>query len=187
MILDLHKLLNDWGKPKGVIHIGAQFLFARNFYANEGLFNTVWIEANPFFYDLASATIFNQYTHEKLFNYHIGFEAVNFSFTLNNDEITTTQINPITLPELIEQNSINILDYDFLHIGTQTVDIQLEAYGDLSNFKYISIEYIEDEKNTNSKYIDKILSNYRFKKVEKKQNDRLSHAFFVKKRNYLKK
>lgn len=47
MLISFSSLVSKYGKPNGIIHVGAHFLEERNDYLSHGLDNTVWIEANP--------------------------------------------------------------------------------------------------------------------------------------------
>ena len=47
MYINFTEIIERWGKPKGVIHIGAHLLEEREEYLKHNLTNTIWVEANP--------------------------------------------------------------------------------------------------------------------------------------------
>lgn len=47
MLINFSSLVSKYGRPTGIIHIGAHFLEERGDYLNNGLDNTIWVEANP--------------------------------------------------------------------------------------------------------------------------------------------
>jgi hypothetical protein len=183
-MIQLKQTFDKLGNPKGVIHIGVQFLYIRPFYLSLGLTNTIWIESNPFFFDLAKKTI--NYD-EKVFNCVIGSEPIVISYQFNEDKKMNT-IQNFQFDDLLRLNNIDIENYDFLHIGLQP---QFDYYKniDISKFKYVMIEVAENfDKNSQieSKIIDQYFKENRFKRLEKKIYTNIGAALYVKKRKYTK-
>ena len=52
MLIKFNKIVNKYGKPKGIIHIGAHLMEERSDYISQDLHNTIWIEANPCHYEV---------------------------------------------------------------------------------------------------------------------------------------
>lgn len=187
-MLNISEIFNKYGRPKGVIHIGSQFLFARNFYLQYNLTNTIWIESNPFFYQHCLNMLIG--SGENIFNYFIGTVPVNFNIIVNNEHQETMTVDKIHLNDLCSQNNININQYNFLNLCLQgNAELSFEGL-DVENFDYILTEASDEASegfNINLKYIDKYLSQFRFKRVEKNFNTNIGQAFYIKKRKYTKK
>lgn len=183
-MLDLDYLFSKYGRPDGIIHIGSQFLFARNFYLKWELFNTIWIESNPFFYDLALKSILN--TNEMVFNNLIS-NSNNLNLKVNDTEHV---ISSLSLNELLSNNNIDISNYNFIHMGIQSSLESFDGLEDvLDKFKFISIEVTKNIKKASSdvRMVDKYLKSRRFKRVELNIKNGIGQAFYIKKRKYLKK
>jgi hypothetical protein len=50
MLIKFSEIVNKYGQPKGIIHIGAHLMEERNDYLSFGFKNTIWVEANPKIY-----------------------------------------------------------------------------------------------------------------------------------------
>lgn len=188
MLIDFDAIVNKYGKPKGIIHIGAHLMEERGVYISNGLHNTIWIEANPDLYD----TLKNLDANDIIYNHAIADvddEIVNFNITNNGQSSSILDldkhkihhphiyVNKIIsiktkrMDTLIKENNIDLNNYDFLNIDVQGAELLvIKSFGKLlSNIKYIYTEI-----NTNSLYkncalineIDNYLENYRFKRVE---------------------
>jgi hypothetical protein len=186
-MLDYFKLFNKYGRPKGIVHIGSQFLFSRINYLSLNFTNTVWIEVNPFFYDYALPQLMN--TDEKIFNVVIGDKTMSISYSVNN-ETKIKEIPAISLINLMNENNIDSNFYDFLHIGIQNSGtINFDGL-DLEKFKYLSIETNKDFDKSltgDTKNVDKYLKQFRLKKVDEVTYGNIAQVFYVKKRKYNKK
>ncbi len=168
-MLNYVDIFNRYGVPKGVVHCGAQLFHIRKLYLAYGLFNTIWIEPQQFFYDYGKSQLSG--TDEKLYD---------FSITKQN-----------TITELFNQEQIKSEDYNYLHISLPIyIRIGLNIFNnELENFKYITVEVttnIDDEstdiKNVKNWFIDK-----NYKLVDKRVVDNIGQLFFVKKRKYTKR
>ena len=205
MLIKFKELVERYGKPKGVIHIGAHMLEEQNQYLEYSLDNTVWIEANPKIYQKAKSKL---KSNEKLFNHTIcdvNNKLMMFNVTNNGQSssileldvhkkyypgINVTErieVKSIRMDKLISDNNINISDYDFLNLDIQGAELlALKGFGELLN----NITYIYTEVNTNTLYkncallkdIDDYLKNYGFERVEIKMNiAEWGDAFYIKK------
>jgi FkbM family methyltransferase len=189
MLLKFDDIIKKYGKPKGVIHIGAHLMEERHDYLSFGLNNTIWVEANP---DVFSKIEFinRQESNEMVFNYAISDidnSIVKLNVTNNGQSssilemekhkihhptIHVSEILEVTtkrMDVLIKENNIDINEYDFLNIDIQGAELlAIKGFGDLiDNFKFIYVEV-----NTNYLYKDCALMNeideylVKFKRVE---------------------
>lgn len=183
-MLDLNYIFDKWGIPKGVIHINPQFFFARNVYLRCGLFNTIWIESNTFFYNIGINQVLES---EKLFNLVISSDPHIVSHKLD-DVQSKSLIQNKNLNQIFEENNLNSSDYDFINISL-SVKFDIESFLPfLSNLKSIVIEVTRNvDSDSDFKKIDKILNSLRFKKVEIVFRENLGQAFYIKKRKYTKR
>jgi len=191
MLIKFNDIVNKYGKPKGVIHIGAHLLEERNDYLSHGLNNTIWIEANPKIYSQIEH-VNNKNSNERAFNFAISdIDNVMCKFNITNNgqsssileldkhiehhpHIHVTEIlnvNSKRMDSLINENDINVSDYDFINLDIQGAELlALKSFGGLiKNFNYIYTEV-----NIASIYkncaliteIDEYLNNYNFERVE---------------------
>ena len=191
MLIKFNDIVNKYGKPKGVIHIGAHLLEERNDYLSHGLNNTIWIEANPKIYSQIEH-VNNKNSNERAFNFAISdIDNVMCKFNITNNgqsssileldkhiehhpHIHVTEIlnvNSKRMDSLINENDINVSDYDFINLDIQGAELlALKSFGELiKNFNYIY-----NEVNIASIYkncaliteIDEYLNNYNFERVE---------------------
>ena len=191
MLIKFSQIVNKYGKPKGIIHIGAHLMEERGDYISQGLYNTIWIEANPKVYSNIKF-VNDESNDERAFNYAISDEdnkLYEFNITNNGQSSSILKldkhkihhpqihvsdiinIHSKRMDTLLSENNININDYDFLNIDIQGAELlALKGFGNLLN----NIKYIYTEINTNTLYedcalvseIDEYLSNYEFKRVE---------------------
>ena len=66
MLISFNSIIQKYGKPNGIIHIGAHLMEERNDYINEGINNIIWIEANPSIFSIIEQN--HMGSNEKLFN-----------------------------------------------------------------------------------------------------------------------
>lgn len=191
MLIKFSDIVNKYGKPNGVVHIGAHLMEERDDYISQGLNNTIWIEANPSVYK--NIDFINNGTYsEKAFNYAISdIDDQFFSLNVTNNgqsssileldkhkihhpHIYVTEVIDIKskrIDTLFRENNINDTEYDFVNLDIQGAELlAIKGFGDLiNNFKYIYTEI-----NTNHLYkdcalvddIDNYLSKYGFIRVE---------------------
>lgn len=190
MYINFTDIVNKWGQPKGVIHIGAHLLEEREDYLKHNLVNTIWVEANPKTYQQILDVKLSE--QERIFNNcitDVDGEKHNFRITNNGQSSSILQLQKHEeyhphifvvdeievlskrMDTLIAENDININYYDFLNLDIQGAELlALKSFGDLiNNFKFIYTEV-----NTNYLYkdnalmseIDEYLKKYNFIRVE---------------------
>lgn len=190
MYINFTDIVNKWGKPKGVIHIGAHLLEEREEYIKNGFTNTIWVEANPRIYqEILKQTL---YVDEMVLNHCISDkddEKYTFHITNNGQSSSILELDvhlhhhphiqvvdhievySKRMDSIINHYGIDIYKYDFLNLDIQGAELlALKSFGNLiSNFNFIYTEV-----NTNSLYkdcalmsdIDIYLSQYGFSRVE---------------------
>lgn len=191
MLIKFREIVNKYGTPKGIIHIGAHLMEERNDYKSQGLYNTIWVEANPKVYSNIEF-VNNEPNNERVFNYAISdVDNKIYEFNITNNGQSSSilkldkhkihhpqihvsdviNVHSKRMDSLLSENDININDYDFLNIDIQGAELlALKGFGDLLN----NIKYIYTEINTNTLYkdcalvseIDEYLSKYGFKRIE---------------------
>lgn len=191
MLIKFKDIVSKYGKPKGIIHIGAHLMEERNDYLLHDLKNTIWIEANPSKYNSISK-INDTPNPECAFNYAItdtDNEELDFHITNNGESSSildlgkhsihhphihvteTIKVKTKRLDSLIKENSIDINSYNFLNIDIQGAELlALKGAGNLIN----SIDFIYTEVNTAYLYkdcalmdeIDYYLSHFGFSRKE---------------------
>lgn len=207
MLIKFSEIVNKYGRPKGIIHIGAHLMEERNDYKSQGLYNTIWVEANPKVYSNIEF-VNNEQNNERVFNYAISDEdnkLYEFNITNNGQSSSILKldkhkihhpqihVNDVInvhskrMDSLLSENDININDYDFLNIDIQGAELlALKGFGDLLN----NIKYIYTEINTNTLYedcalvseIDEYLSKYGFKRIETSMTEfEWGDALYIKK------
>lgn len=165
MLIKFKDIVSKYGKPKGIIHIGAHLMEERNDYLLYDLKNTIWIEANPSVYESISK-INKPPNCERAFNYaitDIDNEELDFHITNNGESSSilglgkhiihhphihvteTIKVKTKRLDSLIKENSIDINSYNFINIDIQGAELlALKGAGNLIN----SIDFIYTEVNT---------------------------------------
>ena len=190
MLINFDEIVNKYGLPKGIIHIGAHLMEERETYLNHGLDNTIWVEANPEIY--SEIKHINNDSKELVYNYIISDkdgEIYDFNITNNGQSSSILALDKhklhhphIFVKEIISlkskrmdtllfENNINIKIYDFLNIDIQGAELlALKGFGNLLK----EIKFIYTEVNINSIYkdcalmyeIDEYLNSFGFKRVE---------------------
>jgi FkbM family methyltransferase len=191
MLISFSEIVNKYGKPKGIVHIGAHLMEERPDYISHGLYNTIWIEANANVYRNIEFINDGSYS-ERAFNYAISnVDNQIFSLNITNNgqsssileldkhkihhpHIYVTEVIDVEsrrIDTLFSENNINYLEYDFVNIDIQGAELlAIKGFGDIIN----NIKYIYTEVNTNSLYkdcallneIDEYLDIYGFTRVE---------------------
>jgi FkbM family methyltransferase len=162
----------------------------RSDYISQGLYNTVWIEANPKIYSNIKF-VNDESKHEKVFNFAISDEdnkLYEFNITNNGQSSSILKLDKhkihhpqVHVSEVINvfskrmdtlllENNININDYDFLNIDIQGAEL-LALKGSKSSIKYPKVLYLEvNEKQLYKncalvEEIDEFLLQINFKRV----------------------
>jgi len=207
MLIKFNNIVHKYGKPKGIIHIGAHLMEERSDYLSHGLNNIIWVEANPKTYSNIEF-INNENSNERVFNNAISDEdnkIYEFNITNNGQSssileldkhkihhphihvIEIVNVSSKRMDTLISENNIDINNYDFLNIDIQGAELlALKGFGNLLN----NIKYIYTEINTNSLYkdcalvgeIDEYLNKYGFERVETSMTEfEWGDALYIKK------
>lgn len=166
MLISLDKLISLYGKPKGIIHIGAHELEERSSYEKHGLHNTIWIEANPKLTEKVKNN-FKLNETERLFNFaavETKQREVSLNIT-NSDQSSsllqlgthkeyypgirvteTIQVPAMRMDKFIEEFAIQMNNYDFVNIDIQGAELAaLKGFGDyLDHINYICAEVNEE-------------------------------------------
>lgn len=191
MLIKFQDIVDKYGKPKGIIHIGAHLMEERIDYVSNGLLNTIWIEANPNVFK--SIDYVNESSsQERAFNFAIcdrDGETVKLNITNNGQSSSILElekhkvhhpwvyvsdvafVSTKRMDTLIMESGIRIDDYDFLNIDIQGAELlALKGFGEMLN----SISKIYIEINTNELYkgcplvgeIDEYLGEFGFHRAE---------------------
>jgi|LakMenE01Jun11ns_1017448.scaffolds.fasta_scaffold9650617_2 FkbM family methyltransferase len=206
MLINFNYLVEKYGKPKGIIHIGAHLLEERNYYLSNGIENIIWIEANPKIFESGQQIINNSST-EKIFNFavsNIDDEIVELNVTNNgqSSSILELDLHKHYYPHIVKsesayvktkkiislfsENSLDIEKYDFLNIDIQGAELlALKGFEDLLK----KVNFIYTEVNTNFLYkncallseIDEYLLSFGFHRVEIHMTEyEWGDAFYIK-------
>jgi FkbM family methyltransferase len=155
----IHNLFTKWSiNPKGIIHIGAHMCEEYDIYKNSTT-NIIWIEANPYqvtkiktmfpLFNIYQAVISNSDTDivDFIITNNIESSSILELFEHKNEhpdihEIHRIKLNTITLPTFLNNNNIDISNYDFLVMDIQGAEyLALQGMSDiLHNFNNIYLE-----------------------------------------------
>jgi FkbM family methyltransferase len=191
MLINFDSIVQKYGKPNGIIHIGAHLMEERDSYVRNNIDHILWIEANPdLCSDIQSKIEINN--NEKILCATISDvdnDIVNFYITNNGQSSSILELDihnkyyphiyiEKTIPlqtkrmdTLIKEHNINISNYNFLNIDIQGAELlALKGFGNLLH----NISYIYSEINTNTLYkncalltqIDNYLKSFNFDRVE---------------------
>jgi FkbM family methyltransferase len=207
MLINFEVIMARYGKPNGIIHIGAHHMQERAVYQKFGLFNTIWIEANPKIVKyLNETTVLDK--KESLYHYAItdspspfidlhvtSFDQSSSIFKLGTHKKHYPQIEEtecVTVPAkrmdaLIAENNIDIQKYDFINLDIQGAELlALKSFGNYLN----NIKYIYTEVNTELLYegccllteLDSFLQQNKFVRTELQMTPaNWGDAFYIKK------
>ena len=187
-MISLSSIVEKYGTPRGVIHIGAHMREEKSDYISAGINELLWIEANPKVF--ASSLSQGLSDSELFFNEVIADvddQLLDFKITNNGQSssildldkhkiyhphIHVTETVTVTTKRfdtLAKENSIDVSKYNFLNLDIQGAELlALKGFGDL----LAGIDYIYTEVNETDIYkdcaligeIDEYLSD--FKRVE---------------------
>lgn len=189
MLINFNDIVLKYGKPCGIIHIGAHLTEEKNDYLKYNLDNTIWIEANPYLFETIKV---NGLEKERFFNYAMtdtDDKLIQLNITNNGQSSSilelekhkihhpdiyvsnTVNVSSKRMDTLINENNLDIDKYDFLNIDVQGVELLvLKGFGDYLK----KIRYIYTEVNTDYLYkncaliseIDSYLKDFNFTRVE---------------------
>lgn len=191
---------------RGILHLGAHLLEEKPDYDAYKISKVVWIEGNPIIAEQAKAKADGEV--HTVYNYLISDtddEEVEFNIANNGQSSSilklgkhsmyhpdvvytnTIKAKTKTLKSIIEDNSLDINEYNFLNIDLQGVE--LKALRGLDKYLHY-IDYIYTEVNSGNVYegndligdIDTYLSHYGFERVETQfTGAEWGDAFYIKK------
>ena len=189
MLIDFRQLFPKYGiTPKGVLHIGANVGEEAPVYNELGIFNQIWIEANPIICDKLRRNIAgNDYAvaynacigdvqGEKV-TFHVSNNGSQSSsiFELGTHKTAHPEVHYIEEVEMftdrIDNLLIDVVGYDFLNIDLQGAELKaLKGMGDLLHkFKWVYMEVNKEELYKGCALvgeIDEYLAGFGFKRVE---------------------
>lgn len=184
MLITFDSIVEKYGKPSGIIHIGAHLMEERENYLKHDIENIIWIEANPNIYNQITKIIHKN--NEKILNYtvsNLDDQVINFNITNNGQSSSileldkhkiyhpsiyvteTIKVKTKRMDSVINIENIDINLYDFLNLDIQGAELlALKGFGKLlDNIKYIYTEVNRDEIYKNCAQIseiDEYLINY---------------------------
>lgn len=189
MLIKFRDIVSRYGLPNGVIHIGAHKMEEREDYLASNINNIIWVEANPQLVERNQSLISDS---ESIFQYAISDEndqIYDLNLTNNGESssildlhlhkihhphihvVETVKVNSKRMDALIQENSIDIKNYNFINLDIQGAELlALKGFGDTLS----SVKYIYTEVNTNYLYkdcclineIDEFLSDFSFERKE---------------------
>jgi FkbM family methyltransferase len=188
MLINFNHLVNKYGKPRGIIHIGAHMREERRSYITNGVSTILWVEGNEKVYrnSLADGLLENELFFNEIIADKDG-EVFEFKITNNGEsssildlekhkvyhpQIHVTETVTVTTKRfdtLVKENDVDVSKYNFLNLDIQGAELlALKGFGDFLT----RIDYIYAEVNETDIYkdcaligeIDEYLSD--FKRVE---------------------
>jgi FkbM family methyltransferase len=205
MDISFHKMCKSYGRPKGIIHIGAHRMEERKVYRDNGFYNTIWIEANPKLYKLNQENILDSETLINNAISDVDKQIISFNITNNGQSSSlldlhfhkeahpnvvvseTVEVRTRRMDCLLLDLNVDLDDYDFINIDVQGAELlALKGFGKmLSKFKYIYSEVNIKELYKNCCLIedlDSYLTDFNFIRCETKIFPQgWGEAFYVKK------
>jgi FkbM family methyltransferase len=168
MLIPFKDIVRKYGKPKGILHIGANVGEEAKAYNDEGIKNVCWVEANPELVPILRRNV-ESYKHaviemcvgdedDKEVTFHISNNAGQSSSVLElgthkqvHPEVHYTHNLTLKTKRIDTQRCFNPANYDFVNIDLQGAELMaLRGMGDfLKNYKYAYIEV-----NKNHLYVD---------------------------------
>jgi FkbM family methyltransferase len=190
MYIQFKDLCKKYGKPRGIIHIGAHLCEERDSYLEEGVKNIVWVEANPTLSEQIKNLVDdnNEIVIQSLLSDTDNVD-LDFNITTNGQSSSilqldkhlihhpwvgvqsTVKLNSSRMDVLVEKHQIDIKNYDFLNIDVQGAELMvLKGFGNLLS----DVNQIYVEVNTAHLYkdcplledIDAYLKSFGFDRVE---------------------
>lgn len=214
MLIPFPELIRKYGiLPKGVIHCGANLAQEIDWYYDNGVERTIWIEAIPSVYK-EMKNIISRYPktiginsclsdingHEVIFNIssNHGESSSMFDFethSIHHPDVTfvdSIKLKTKRLDAILLEKSINIKEFDFLNIDLQGAELlALKGLGDnLRMFDYVYIEVNRDELYKGCAKFDEVndyLSDFGFELKEVKWTGAgWGDAFYMKNKEAMK-
>lgn len=192
---------------KGILHVGAHHAEEKSSYTECGIVNVIWVEGNEDLIPVIKANLKSLNSDDIVLNYLVcdrDGEEYQFNITNNTqsssildfdkhkiyypgiDFVKTVNKKAYTLKYIIEENNIDMSNFNMLNLDLQGVELKaIKGIGE-----YIEdIDYIYTEVNNDSIYkdndlicnIDEFLQDHKFARVETVMlSEQWGDAFYVK-------
>lgn len=174
-LIDFHKLIEEFGTPNGIIHLGAYIGEESETYTEYGVENVVWVEANPELFETLNSKL--QGPNNKIFcellsekdNIDMDFKITYNSYNgtsqsssvldlhlhkIYHPHIThekTIKLKTKTLDTIFKENNLDHSLYNFMNLDLQGYELSA-LKGFENGLKHI--DYIYTEVNTDEVYKD---------------------------------
>lgn len=211
MLIDFNYIVNKYGRPKGIIHLGAHLAEELEAYLSDNQQNVVWVEANPFLYENLQERILD--TKHIAFRELLGDkDGIEMKFNLAKNyyngnyqsssvlEFGTHEINhphikmegsitlkSKTINSIFVENELNFENFDFVNLDLQGFELPvIKGFGEnISKMKYIYSEVNTDDVYigcTKLNELDEYLEQFGFIRVETQMTDaNWGDALYIKK------
>lgn len=200
MLIKFSKIVNKYGNPKGIIHLGAHLAEELDDYLEFNIKDVIWVEANPRLYEDLKVKIFGT-NHIAISELLSDVDGVEMKFNIaknhyngnyqsssvlefgshetNHPHIKMEDsmiLNSKTINTIFSENKFDFNNYDFLNLDLQGYELPvIKGFGDnISKMKYIYTEVNTGEvyKNcTKLHELDKYLGEFGFIRVEIEMTD----------------
>lgn len=190
MYISISEIVSRHGMPKGIIHVGAHFMEERKDYMEQGLLETIWVEADPVVY--SSIDYVNSMPggerafccaasdEDGIVEFNVADSSQSSSmleFELHSQHhpwvsmVAKKKVQARRMDSLLLEHGVDMSRYDFINLDIQGAELlALKGFGDLLH----GIRYIYSEVNSAHLYkgcalvgeIDEYLAGFGFERVE---------------------
>lgn len=211
MLINYNYIVNKYGRPKGIIHLGAHLAEELEDYLSDNQQNVVWVEANPFLYENLQNRILstNHIAFRELLGDKDGIEmkfniaknhyngnyqsssVLEFgTHEINHPHIkmeSSITLNSKTITTIFTENGLSFENFDFVNLDLQGFELPvIKGFGEnIGKMKYIYSEVNIDDVYigcTKLNELDEYLEQYGFIRVETKMTDaNWGDALYIKK------
>lgn len=167
MLIGFDEIVEKYGKPKGIIHIGAHLLEEKYIYNHHKCNRIIWVEANKDIYDVISF-LNKSKNKEWVYNFavsNVNDKKVRLNITNNSESSSILKMDKhrkyypdiyyndymyipsIRMDTFFKRHDFNIRNYNFINLDIQGAELMaLKGFGDL--LKHIDFIYTEVNMNT---------------------------------------
>jgi len=159
MLIPFDRIVKQYGKPKGILHLGANIGEEAESYKKQGVKNVIWVEANPVIYQKLFDNVFK--LGHQAFNFCVGDENKETVLHVANNDSQSSSVLELGThkkqhPSVYYTHDINVsmkrIDsvfssehlggIDFVNLDLQGFEMQaLIGMGELlDQFKYVYLE-----------------------------------------------
>jgi len=205
MLINFETIIERYGLPKGIIHIGAHYLQEQAAYLKFNLANTIWIEADPnIVKNVKESGILQK--EESLYNFAAtdlngtvqlnvaSFDQSSSILKLGThkvyyptiDVVNTLEVTSKRMDAFFEEQRIQTEKYNFLNIDIQGAELlALKGFGQYLNMiDFIYVEVNEEKLYENCCLLpdmDNFLIKRGYKRVELRMTpEKWGDAFYIK-------